>query len=150
MQKRCVVWIFVKQRELEETLRLLQLSETQRRIAAAAGISQRQALPLASLPEDQRARIFAGIEDSDLTLAEQGEALRERLHVGPEPPRQHMGAVKDVRIFFNTLQRAVEMMRQAGCRPRPAAPTGRAFPSFASASPPPPSSLKTDSHLSGL
>ena len=100
--------------ELETALGLLRLSDAQQLAAAAAGMRQRQAAPLAALPEEQRARIFAGITDSGLSLQQQAEALRARLHIETETPRRRTGAVKDMRIFFNTLERAVEMMRQAG------------------------------------
>ena len=79
--------------ELETSLSLLRLSEAQQLVAAAAGMGQRQAAPLAALPEDQRSRIFEGITDSGLSLAQQAEALRARLHIDAESPRRRTGAV---------------------------------------------------------
>jgi ParB family chromosome partitioning protein len=95
-------------------LRLLKLTPEQRELIIKSGLSERHARVLLRLedPEQRQAaleRIIAG----RLTVA-QAERLVDELLEGKAKRRRPTPLVRDVRLFLNTVNHAVDTMRRSG------------------------------------
>ena len=97
-------------------LRLLQLSDDQRTRLAAAGCSERHARALLRLEEPQREQTLRRLIDSGWTVAETERAVA-RL-VEPRKGRRVTPVIRDVRLFFNTVNHAVDTMKRSGIAAR--------------------------------
>ena len=107
----------LSQSALANKLRLLSLSPAQQQICTAHHLTERHARAALRLPESRRtaalekmARDGLSVRDADKLVDAMLSAPRE----GPSPVRRTMPMVRDVRLFVNTLQHAVDMMTQKG------------------------------------
>ena len=102
---------------LANKLRLLRLSPDCRRILAQAGLSERHARCLLRL-EDEAERLAAlrHIAEKRLTVAQAEQYVERRLQrLQATPPRRRKTFIlKDVRLFLNSLDRGLRLVRQAG------------------------------------
>mgnify|MGYP003302024111 FL=1 len=103
------------QSTLSNKLRLLRLSEEMRYKITRAGLSERHARALLSLNDEvQRARALSIIIDRHLTVNESEALIEQMLRKNEAPKRQILKGFKDIRIFINTLNNAVDTIRRAG------------------------------------
>ncbi len=106
----------IAQSTLSNKLRILRLSEEQRRRIVAARLSERHARALIRLPDDIRDDALSHIIAESLTLKET-EAYIEKL-LNPDKSDQKSAVLKkqisDIRIFANSLSRLVDTMVSAG------------------------------------
>ncbi len=100
------------QSTLFHKLQLLELSPWQRRRIQAAGLHERQARALLRLEEDKREETLNLIIARQMTVGET-EMLVEKM-LKPPPPPKHSPVFRDVRLFVNTINRAVDTMRRGG------------------------------------
>ena len=102
---------------LANKLRLLRLSPECRRILAEAGLSERHARCLLRL-EDEAERLTAleCIVEKRWTVAQAEQYVERRLQrLQATPPRRRKTFIlKDVRLFLNSLDRGLRLVRQAG------------------------------------
>lgn len=109
----------LSQPALSNKLRLLRLPEPVRRAAAEAGLGERACRALLRLPgEEAQLSALARILSGGLN-AQQTEALVERLCAAgdlpaPERPDAPRGILRDYRLLFSTVDRAVEEIRRSG------------------------------------
>lgn len=102
------------EQEIADKFRLLSFGPDRIELCQAAGITQQMAQRILALPKSEQDRLFFGLLNPSHELEERAWKLRDRLGLdAAETPRRTM-AVKDVRIFFNTIENAVEVMKQAG------------------------------------
>ena len=95
-------------------LRLLRLPPEERQQLLAAGLSERHARALLRLDVSaMRRHALERIIKEKLTVA-QTERLVEDLLAGRVRRRQAKPLVRDVRVFFNTINHALEIMRRGG------------------------------------
>lgn len=103
------------QSTLSNKLRLLKLNEEMRYKISRAGLSERHARALLSLADEvQRARALSIIIDRHLTVNESEALIEQMLRKNEAPKRQILKGFKDIRIFINTLNNAVDAIRRAG------------------------------------
>lgn len=103
------------QSTLSNKLRLLKLSEEMRYKISRAGLSERHARALLSLTDEvQRARALSIMIDRHLTVSESESLIEQMLRKNETPKRQILKGFKDIRIFINTLNNAVDTIRRAG------------------------------------
>ena len=103
------------QSTLSNKLRLLKLNEEMRYKISRAGLSERHARALLSLTDEvQRARALSIIIDRHLTVSESEALIEQMLRKNEAPKRQILKGFKDIRIFINTLNNAVDAIRRAG------------------------------------
>ena len=103
------------QSTLSNKLRLLKLSDEMRYKISRAGLSERHARALLSLEDEvQRARALSIIIDRHLTVNESETLIEQMLRKNEAPKRQMLKGFKDIRIFINTLNNAVDTIRRAG------------------------------------
>lgn len=103
------------QSTLSNKLRLLKLNEEMRFKISRAGLSERHARALLSLTDEvQRARALSIIIDRHLTVNESESLIEQMLRKNEAPKRQILKGFKDIRIFINTLNNAVDAIRKAG------------------------------------
>ncbi len=108
-----------KQSTIANKLRLLRLTQDERRKILEAGLTERHARALLRLPEGAlRTQTLARIIQGRLNVSAT-EALVERTLVLAEAEkapvrRRPLGIVKDVRLLVNTLNRAVESIQHTG------------------------------------
>ncbi len=103
------------QSTLSNKLRLLKLNEEMRYKISRAGLSERHARALLSLTDEvQRARALSIIIDRHLTVNESESLIEQMLRKNEAPKRQILKGFKDIRIFINTLNNAVDAIRRAG------------------------------------
>ncbi len=103
------------QSTLSNKLRLLKLNEEMRYKISRAGLSERHARALLSLTDEvQRARALSIIIDRHLTVSESESLIEQMLRKNEAPKRQILKGFKDIRIFINTLNNAVDTIRRAG------------------------------------
>ena len=103
------------QSTLSNKLRLLKLNEEMRYKISRAGLSERHARALLSLTDEvQRARALSIIIDRHLTVNESESLIEQMLRKNEAPKRQILKGFKDIRIFINTLNNAVDTIRRAG------------------------------------
>ena len=95
-------------------LRLLRLAPEERRQMIAAGLTERHARALLRLTqEEQRSSVLRRVIEDKLTVA-QTERLAAGWLAGNPPRRRPMPMVRDVRVFFHTVDHAVDIMRRSG------------------------------------
>ncbi|MBE6778275.1 MAG: ParB/RepB/Spo0J family partition protein [Ruminococcaceae bacterium] len=95
-------------------LRLLRLPEELRRRLVQAGLTERHARALLRLTDrTQREQAAARIIGERLTVA-QTERLVEEMLAGRVRRRPSTPLVRDLRLFFNTVDHAVDVMRRGG------------------------------------
>lgn len=99
---------------LSNKLRLLRLPEDMRYRLTRGGLSERHARALLQLDNDeQRARALGIMIDRHLTVQE-SERLVEQMLAKTGKNRTNFRGVRDVRVFINTLNHAVDAIRRAG------------------------------------
>lgn len=103
------------QSTLSNKLRLLRLSDEMRYKITKAGLTERHARALLSLSDEvQRGRALNIIIERHLTVNESEILIEQMLKKNDTPKRQMLKGFKDVRIFINTLNNAVDTIRRAG------------------------------------
>jgi len=108
----------MSQSAIANKLRLLRLTHAERKIIIENGMGERHARALLKLTDpDQRLTILREAAKKSLNVA-QIEAMVDQLLCPPDPPdretRRSRGMLRDIRIVFNTLDRAVDVIEKAG------------------------------------
>lgn len=100
---------------LSNKLRLLRLPEELRDKITYAGLTERHARALLSLPDNiTRARVLDIVIERHLTVAETEQLVKDVHRRRKEPKKAHVKVYKDMRIFLNTINHAVDTIRKAG------------------------------------
>lgn len=97
---------------LNNKLRLLSLSREEQAKCVSLGLGERHARAVLRLPEEERGKALEQMAKQDMTARQADEYVERLLH---RPPRRKtIPMVRDVRIFINTINRAVRLMVDAG------------------------------------
>ena len=97
---------------LNNKLRLLSLSKEEQAQCLNLGLTERHARAVLRLPKEERAKALEQMAKQGMN-ARQADEYVERLLNRP-PRRRTIPMVRDVRIFVNTINRAVRLMVDAG------------------------------------
>ena len=100
---------------ISNKLRLLRLPETVRLSVLRYGLTERHARALLRLQsEDQMRQAVETIYTQHMTVQQTERYIDKLLQHKPTPSKKEIKLFKDVRIFVNTINHAVETMRSAG------------------------------------
>ncbi len=103
------------QSTLSNKLRLLRLPEELRDKISYAGLTERHARALLCLPDNStRGRVLDIIIERHLTVSESERLINDVLRRKKAKKKPQMRVYKDMRIFINTLNHAVDVIRKAG------------------------------------
>ena len=98
---------------LANKLRLLTLTEQQQQLCLQGNLSERHARAVLALEEEsERNAVLKQAAQQQLTV-HQTEELVQKLLLPPTKPKRTV-MVRDVRIFLNTVNRAIQVMVKAG------------------------------------
>lgn len=114
-QEEAALRLGYSQSAVANKLRLLKLSPEERRLITEGGLSERHARALLRLQKSEERRFaLAEIIKKSLTVA-QTDALVERMLNGKVARhRREVPLIRDVRVFFNTVEHALDTMRRGG------------------------------------
>ncbi len=108
------------QSTIANKMRLLKLPEEVKSLLVKEQLSERHARALLRLDsEEKQKKMVAEIIRGDLTVSDTEkriDGLLERKE-SPKSSLQRKGAVRDMRIFLNTLRQAVKIIENSGLRP---------------------------------
>jgi ParB family chromosome partitioning protein len=106
------------QSTIANKLRLLKLSEEEQEWIVNAGLTERHARTLLKIDdEDLRREALSKIISDCLNVTQSEELVGIYLHNNPKPERQRgrsKAVIKDLRIFLNSINRAIDTMRLSG------------------------------------
>ena len=103
----------VSQSYIANKLRLLRLSEEAQEIISRGNLTERHARAVLRLPEEKRIPALAKMAAEAMNVAT-AERYVERLLTEKKPRSRHTGVIKDIRIFYNSLDRAVKLVKESG------------------------------------
>lgn len=119
----------ISQSTLSNKLRLLRLSERERLIAIERGFSERHCRALVRIEkEDERRELIREIIEKNLQAPDTEKLIERHLSVSAEekelpkaepsskPKPLIKGNLKDIRLLFNTVDRAVQLLHSSGYR----------------------------------
>lgn len=114
-QEEAAIKLGYSQSAVANKLRLLRLGKEEREIVTQEGLSERHARALLRLEKaEQRQFALCEILKRKLNVA-QAEALIEKMLDGKVARhRRVVPLVRDVRVFFNTVNHAVDIMKKGG------------------------------------
>ena len=114
-QEEAALRLGYSQSAVANKLRLLRLAPEERRLITDGGLSERHARSLLRLERpEERKYALEQIIKKGLTVA-QTETLVEKLLTGKVARhRRVVPLVRDVRVFFNTVNHAVDIMKKSG------------------------------------
>ena len=99
-------------------LRLLKIPEKVQKFLIESGLTERHARALLRLPKDQMLPAAQEIAEQELNVAQTEALVDALLSPEEEKPIPYRGrkimVVKDLRIFRNTVERALETLRESG------------------------------------
>ena len=98
-------------------LRLLRLSPACRELLVENGLTERHARCLLRLEdEEERLAALGHIADKHLNVAQTEQYIEKRLAAlqSTAPKRRRTFILKDVRLFLNSLDRGLRLVREAG------------------------------------
>lgn len=104
----------IAQSTLANKLRLLRLPEHIRELVQEHGLTERHARALLRLPEEvQQEKVIAAVVSRAYNVTQTERYIEELLAEAQPHPRRVL-VVKDLRIFLNTIDRAISTMKEAG------------------------------------
>lgn len=114
-QEEAALRLGYSQSAVANKLRLLRLAPEERRLVTDGGLTERHARALLRLQKpEERKYALETILRKGLTVA-QSEALIEKMLSGRVARHKRMvPLVRDVRVFFNTVNHAVDIMQKSG------------------------------------
>ena len=112
-QSEAATQLGCSQSAVANKLRLLRLSDEEQETMLTAGLTERHARALLRLSGEQRRRALSRAAEDKLTVA-QTERLVEDILAGRVRRRPDKPLVRDVRVFFNTINHALDIMRRGG------------------------------------
>lgn len=115
-QAQAAVKLGRSQSAVANKLRLLKLAPEVLEAVKEGGLSERHARSLLRLPEGQRLEAARYMAQNQLTVAK-AEAYVDKLISPPPPPqpkKEPVYHIRDVRFFLNTIDRSVRLMQSAG------------------------------------
>ena len=106
------------QSTIANKLRLLSLGEEERRFILEHNLSERHARALLTVPDSgERMEILRQAVEQRMNVAQLEQYIQRRA-AAPAPvkeePKRRVLIVKDVRIFLNTINKAIDTMKNAG------------------------------------
>ncbi len=106
------------QSTIANKLRLLKLSEEEQEWIVNAGLTERHARALIKIDDEElRREVLSKIISDCLNVTQSEELVSIYLHNNPKPERQRgrsKAVIKDLRIFLNSINRAIDTMRLSG------------------------------------
>ncbi len=100
---------------ISNKLRLLCLSEEMRSKIVKADLTERHARALLKIEDEKmRSRALSIMADKHLTVAESERMIQQMLNRSPKSRKIPIKNLRDVRLFVNTLNHAVDTIRRAG------------------------------------
>ncbi len=116
-QERAARVLSVSQAYIANKLRLLRFSENEKELVISSGLTERHARAALRLDDPKKreaalrhmAELRLNVADSEKYVDSLLEGPRRR---APRPKRKVI--IKDLRIFYNTLDRAVDLIKRAG------------------------------------
>ncbi len=114
-QEEAALRLGYSQSAVANKLRLLRLSPEERRLITEGGLSERHARALLRLqkPEERRFAL-AEILKKSMTVAETDAFIEKMLSGKVARHRREVPLIRDVRVFFNTVEHAIDTMRRGG------------------------------------
>ncbi len=106
-----------KQSTISNKIRLLKLPPTARAIIVAAGLSERHARELLRIQKKEM--LFFALDkivEKKLNITQTEQFITSLLTPPPEKPSRSC-KIGDVRIFINTINKAVDLIKQSGIKP---------------------------------
>ena len=118
-QEQAAIKLGKKQSTIANKLRLLRLGFEEQEWILTAGLSERHARTLLRInDEGLRREVLSRIISDNLSVGEAEalvtDALMQKPESAPEKKPERKVAIKDVRIFVNTINKAVDTMRLSG------------------------------------
>jgi len=103
------------QSAISNKLRLLKLGDRVLSFLLAFSLTERHARALLKLPtEEERLRALEHIKESGLNVHDAEAYITSLSSEKKEKQRNEQYVIRDVRLFYNTLDRALDTMRRAG------------------------------------
>lgn len=100
---------------ISNKLRLLKLTEEQRVKIIESNLSERHARCLLSLENSEQVeRVLSIIADKHLSVSDSERLVQQVINRSAKKNKPTIKIFKDVRLFINTLNHAVDTMRKAG------------------------------------
>jgi ParB family chromosome partitioning protein len=112
-QEQIAARLAVSQSYVANKLRLLRLRQEERTLITTAGLTERHARAVLRLPEERRMPALHHIAEAGLNVAA-AEDYIARMMTEKKPRARHAGVIKDIRLFYNSLDRAMRLVREAG------------------------------------
>ncbi|MBQ8572892.1 MAG: ParB/RepB/Spo0J family partition protein [Ruminococcus sp.] len=116
-QEEAALKLGKKQSTIANKLRLLKLSLEEQDWISQAGLSERHARALLRIEDEElRKKTLSHVISSGLSAADTENFISEFLHRNtlPDKKQDRKFIVKDLRIFVNTINKAVDTMRLSG------------------------------------
>jgi ParB family chromosome partitioning protein len=114
-QEEAALRLGKSQSTVANKLRLLRLSEEERTKIVTANLTERHARALLRINDDEmRKKALDYIIDKHLNVQQSEEYVDKLLTKEDKPAKKRTFIVKDIRLFFNTINHAIETMKQSG------------------------------------
>jgi ParB-like partition proteins len=113
-QEEVAVKLGKGQSTIANKLRLLHIGNAQRARILELGLTERHTRALLRLSDNQREEAFSIIERKKLNVEETERLVESILFPEKTDKPKSLTVIKDVRIFFNTINNAVDLMKRSG------------------------------------
>lgn len=113
-QEEVAVKLGKSQSTVANKLRILRIGKAQREKILAAGLTERHARALLKIEDKERNKIIDRIVKDKLNVFETEKLIDSIINPHMKQGRRNLSVIKDVRIFFNTINSAVDLMRRSG------------------------------------
>lgn len=115
-QEDCAIRLGMAQSTVANKLRILKLSPDLRKVIVSNGLSERHARALLKADENLREEVLIKIIKDALTVDAAEKYIRtlEKNERVKQSYRRRSAALGDLRLFFNTVDRAVQVIKLAG------------------------------------
>lgn len=103
------------QSTIANKLRLLALTDAEQQLIVKSGLTERHARALLKVPTpEKRMEILKYAIRSHLNVSQLEAYIARSEKAPPPPPKRRVLVVKDVRVFLNTINKAIDTMKSAG------------------------------------
>lgn len=116
-QEEAAVKLGKAQSTIANKLRLLKLTEAEQCAILNNGLSERHARALLKLDDrEDRLKVLEKVLQKKMNVVQTEAYIESQLNSPARPEKKRVMIIKDVRLFLNTINRALDTMKRAGIK----------------------------------